>query len=186
MTSLPNLKRVTKPDGRTYYYYQTAGFPLIALPHNVEVHSAEFQSAYQEAANLAGGGRAAATARRVSAAFSKSLSVNLRRAKERAARKGLPFDLTIEWALSELAANKWRCPVTNLSFQLDLPASTWRNPLRPSFDRVDTSLGYIKSNTRIVLLWVNLAKNDFDEETFRYLCSRVLRNKNSLSAETQI
>lgn len=43
------------------------------------------------------------------------------------------------------------------------------NPLAPSLDRIDSSLGYTDKNTRMVLHFVNNAKSDMTDEQFRTL-----------------
>lgn len=85
----------------------------------------------------------------------------LRGAKSRAKKQGLPFDLDAEWA-----AAHWdgKCEVTRLPFSE--PAQRTgrkRKNFSPSIDKIIPTLGYVKSNCRIVLWGVNALKCDHDD-----------------------
>src|SRR5215469_1636342 len=80
----------------------------------------------------------------------------LRSARERAVRKGVPFELTEMWCIS-----KWTgfCEVTGLPFRLGQRTSGpkfWS----PSIDRIEPALGYTEANCRFVLWCINSFKHD--------------------------
>lgn len=76
-------------------------------------------------------------------------------ARTRAERKGIAFDLDIDWATA--AIEEGRCQVTKIPFDLSLSGP--RNLYGPSLDRVDPSQGYTKENTSVVLFGYNACKN---------------------------
>jgi len=77
----------------------------------------------------------------------------LLRARARATKKGIPFDITLEDIhIPEL------CPVFNK------PLKTVKNPacrdFSPSLDRINPKLGYVKGNVIVVSLKANVMKNN--------------------------
>jgi hypothetical protein len=97
----------------------------------------------------------------------------LNAAKRRAKIKGLPFDLTDEWA-----RDRWtgRCELTDLEFTLGL-----RGPgaklFSPSLDKIDPKKGYLQSNTRIIIWAVNAFKYDGDDETMYRIAVALLSTR---------
>lgn len=84
----------------------------------------------------------------------------LQSARQRAAKKGVPFELTPEWA-----AARWtgRCEITDLPFTLGRTQpgpSFWS----PSIDRIIPALGYTPTNSRFALWAVNALKHDGTDE----------------------
>ena len=87
-----------------------------------------------------------------------------RNARKRAFRNGKAFDLTIEWI--ESAVREFR--EKNFSSLIN------GNPFRPSLDRVDGKIGYLKTNVRIVWVIENLARNRFSDDQVVEFCRRKL------------
>ena len=87
----------------------------------------------------------------------KKKAKNLARwSKWRAKKRGLEYDLSYEWIRQKIVEG---CPVTGRSFELK------KGKIRafgPSLDRINSSKGYTKQNTRVVCLWYNLAKSNWD------------------------
>lgn len=96
---------------------------------------------------------------RSGAAYQQSLraraSALVSRARIRAERKGLAFDLNSDSILSALQTG--RCQVTGQPF--DFAVRGERNLYGPSLDRVDPKDGYTKENTRVVLFGYNACKS---------------------------
>lgn len=84
-------------------------------------------------------------------------------AKTRAERKGLAFNLTIEWIDERI--REGRCQVTNIPFDLTLVGE--RNLYGPSLDRVVPEKGYTQENTKVVLFGYNACKNTASPEDTR-------------------
>lgn len=84
-------------------------------------------------------------------------------ARLRAGKKGLAFELDIDWAAKAIISGK--CEVTGLAFDLSLTGE--RNLYGPSLDRVEPSKGYTKENTKVVLFGYNACKNTATEDEAR-------------------
>jgi hypothetical protein len=82
----------------------------------------------------------------------------LRSAFRRALEKGLPFDLTPEWA-----ASRWtgQCEVTDIPFTLTNTKSGFYSP---SIDKIEPLKGYVQGNCRFVLFSVNSFKGPGTDE----------------------
>jgi len=78
--------------------------------------------------------------------------------KWRAKKKGLPHDLSYPWIEERMREG---CSVTGRSF--DLKKGKMR-AFSPSLDRIDSCKGYTQKNTRLVCLWYNLAKCNWDND----------------------
>ena len=102
----------------------------------------------------------------------------LNTARHRAKRKGLEFDLTVEWFMDKLATGT--CEKTGFPFAYEAVPNRRVNPYAPSLDRRDNAIGYTKANTQVVLVAINLAKNEFSETEFLdVMRAYVARNDNS-------
>ena len=68
----------------------------------------------------------------------------------------------LEFIMSKLKLGK--CEVTGIPFEYEnlYPYST--NPLAPSIDRIDSKVGYTKSNCRIVIWQYNLMKGELTDD----------------------
>ena len=82
-------------------------------------------------------------------------------AKQRAIVKGVRFDLTLEWVREQVQKEFLRGEVILAS-----QGTGKRNPRAPSIDRIVPSLGYVKSNCRILPLQLNCARGDWDDDSF--------------------
>jgi hypothetical protein len=80
-----------------------------------------------------------------------------KRAKDRAKKRGLVFELTKDFVAAQLHLGY--CSATNLQFDLSFD-KTKINPRSPSLDRIDPTLGYTVENTRMVCWIFNRAKGD--------------------------
>lgn len=86
----------------------------------------------------------------------------LNQVKSRAKMHNIEFDLDYEW----LDQQPRGCAVTGAPFVT--PATGW-GPLTPSFDRIDPTKGYLKTNTRIVADWFNRAKRNWPDQQIQDL-----------------
>lgn len=101
-------------------------------------------------------------------ARSKHISRLLENARKRAKERRLKFELNAEWVAT--AKRQKRCPLTGLPFDWSAVKSRGvPSPLSPSLNRLDPTLGYTPSNTRIVCLFANVAKNVWTDAEFRLL-----------------
>lgn len=87
-------------------------------------------------------------------------------ARKRSKRSRHPVHLSKAW--QSRSSKQTRCAVTGILFDYS-SARGWVNPLAPSLDRIDASKGYTDKNTRLVIYFVNVAKNEWSDEQFRTL-----------------
>lgn len=94
-------------------------------------------------------------------------------ARQRAKRKGTPFDLDNEWAKARWTG---RCELTNIEFESGLgKGRSGPRMLSPSIDKIDPDKGYVKDNCRFVLHCVNTAKGTgTDEDLMRIAKALIL------------
>jgi len=80
----------------------------------------------------------------------------------REARRRRPdgLEITEEWALERLL--KGTCEVSGIPFVLD---GVGQNALSPSIDRIDSSIGYTRQNSRLVVWLFNVAKGQGNDAT---------------------
>lgn len=96
-------------------------------------------------------------------------------AKQRATKKGLDFDLEVEWILAKLETGV--CELSGMPFNFGYETSRQnpgkKNPHSPSIDRVDSTKGYTKDNCRIVLWAVNTAMSHWGLEITKEIWQRI-------------
>jgi hypothetical protein len=98
--------------------------------------------------------------------------MELERYAKRAKRKGIPYDLTMDWLKDEM--DKGICAATGLKFKLQPNISTI-NPFLPSIDRIDSSKGYTKNNCQVVILGYNNLKSDNTIEEVVQFCKGYIK-----------
>lgn len=82
-------------------------------------------------------------------------------AKKRAAQRGLPFDLTLDWAQVNFTG---RCAITGIPFLILRQGAKGAHALSPSIDRIDGAKGYVTTNCRFVIHAVNSFKGLLDDD----------------------
>jgi len=84
--------------------------------------------------------------------------------KRRAKKKNLDFDLDIAWLKGKLEASNYCCEITGIPFNRNRNLTGGSYAF--SFDRIASSKGYKKSNTRIILNCLNWGLNKFSDSNF--------------------
>lgn len=97
-------------------------------------------------------------------------------------REGREFTVTTQDIMDLAKRQDYRCAVSGLPFDTDLPGHNLRNPFGPSIDRLDCAKGYTPDNIRIVCVIVNLALNSFGDEALLKMC-RAVCEQNPLSGD---
>lgn len=90
----------------------------------------------------------------------------IRSASARAKRKGLICDLSCDWVAGAIANGV--CAVTGLQFHLGRSRS-FKNPLAPSLDRIDTLGDYTPNNVRVVVECYNAARGEWGDWALKIL-----------------
>lgn len=70
-----------------------------------------------------------------------------------AAKRGIAFELTDEWARARWTG---RCEITSIAFRIN--GKRGPSPFSPSIDRIDANKGYAQDNARFVLWGCNALK----------------------------
>lgn len=109
------------------------------------------------------------------------LAMLLSRAKR---RRPDNFTITLDFLINKWKEQKGLCALTGLSMliQKGLEGSK----LAASINRIDSSIGYTKENSRLVCVYVNGIKGDASDEEFFTFCSRVLNNRRKIYQEQYI
>lgn len=183
-----HISTETTRHGKTVYYFRIGSGPRVRLPD--EYGTPAFWSAY--AAALAGA--AEVRERKLSPAaiqrrhrIEDVLASAVNRAKAKSAEKGLPFDLSLRWALDAVEESAFRCPVTDIPLCVDNLSGSTIHPFNPSIDRVRPGAGYTMTNCRIVIFAVNMMLSDWGSEVFERVANgyrRTQRGNGEMPATT--
>ena len=101
----------------------------------------------------------------------KGRAMNLFKSAQRRADKFEDFDLDLDFILSKV--QQGHCEVTGIKFDFDKSSNYNKNPYAPSIDRIDSKIGYIKSNVRIVIWQYNLMKGELLDAELFSLCKLI-------------
>lgn len=101
----------------------------------------------------------------------RTLEGALQGAKQRAAIRGLPFDLDLAWALETVEDQGFKCPLSSIPFFMECAVATNTHPFSPSLDRIEPSKGYVRGNVRIVIFAINMMLLDWGTEVFERVIS---------------
>ena len=99
----------------------------------------------------------------------------LRHAKDRARRRNIFFDLTLD----DIQIGT-HCPILNIKFEVG--RENWQNS--PSLDRIDNSRGYESGNVIVVCMMANSVKNQATPEQIRKVADFYDEIKNSTGVVT--
>lgn len=103
-----------------------------------------------------------------------------RAAETRAIKNKLPFTITQQWVQAKLEAGF--CEVTGLPFEFGKPKGrSRRNPYCPSIDQIAAGNGYTETNSRVVLVAVNLALCDWGLEQFLHIANHAIAKQKLLN-----
>jgi len=95
------------------------------------------------------------------------------KARVRAKRLGLNFDLPIEWVHNQL--KRGTCAVTGISFDLATGlGSRFHHKYAPTIDRIDPSQGYTRENCQVVVCQYNAAKGAWAHEDVMVLARTLI------------
>lgn len=92
--------------------------------------------------------------------------------KNRAKKRNLDFDITIEYINDILEKQNFMCVLS----KLDISFESYLNETTASLDRIDSSKGYIKGNVQWVHKRINTMKMDMSDNEFIELCKLISKN----------
>lgn len=158
-------------SGNGRYYLRHPSGRVHPMP-DAAFGSAEFTSAYERAISLE------LAAEWDTNPAMKALFKCFCRARSRARRRGVTFQITFQDVQAIWVRQKGVCAMTSMAFDVTLRGGR-RRPWAPSLDQITAGFGYVPSNTRIVTAIVNLARGDFADDEFAEMCSLIAKhNKN--------
>lgn len=98
----------------------------------------------------------------------RALAVALKSARSRARQQQLAIDLTVPFLVNLAQLQGWRCVISGIPFRLTtaLGRRVRREPFRPSIDRIEGHLGYVRGNVRLTCVAVNIALGAWGEQVF--------------------
>jgi len=97
------------------------------------------------------------------------------RVNNRCKQKKILNNIDVDYIKKIWSEQNGKCPYTE--WELELPQyNKQKKPNMASIDRINSSLGYIKGNIRIVCLMANYAKNDFSEVEMEFFCQSLKNN----------
>ena len=106
----------------------------------------------------------------------RQVATKLQDVRKRAKKKGWEYGLSMDWLTSKLSEQGYKCFLTGKKFQ-SCPDAFSRNPWGMSVDRIDSNVGYIPENCRVVCYAVNAAMNAWGEDVFREIANKYLTHK---------
>lgn len=101
-------------------------------------------------------------------------------AKSSSEKKGLDFDLTVDWIEQKL--NIGKCEVSELDFDFSSKnTGKWghgsQNPFGPSLDRTNPFGGYTKDNVKVVVWIYNVGKQNNTHDDIMKLANALVNKK---------
>jgi hypothetical protein len=101
-------------------------------------------------------------------------AVELFHSAKRKNKQDRDFSIDLDFIINRL--EKGVCEVTGIPFSYERKECGKTNKYAPSLDRRDSNLGYTRNNTRLVIWWYNLMKNDETDENTLKFCQAVVEN----------
>ena len=94
--------------------------------------------------------------------------------KQRAKKKGIFNDLVITDIYEIWNKQNGKCAISGI----DMTINTYNGKISTnvSVDRINSSLGYIKSNIQLVCSTVNMMKGSLNMDEFLFFCNEILNN----------
>ncbi len=99
--------------------------------------------------------------------------------KRSAAAKGLPFEVTIEYAWALPLKHGWCCALSGVDLKMS-PRDMLKENTTASLDRIDSTKGYVAGNVQWVHKVVNDLKSNMPEAEFILWCQLIANCKTSL------
>lgn len=100
-----------------------------------------------------------------------------RRSVERAAARGIHYQLTRVEVEALFLASNGRCAVSGIAFSRFRPLNSTKRPWYPSLDRIDSSRAYTPDNCRFVCVAVNVAMGEWGEWVLRAVTKAIGEGK---------
>lgn len=98
----------------------------------------------------------------------------LKKFETSAVLRGIPWEITVDDVADLYEEQEGKCALTGWS--IGFPEVGHSQLSTVSIDRIDSSIGYTKSNIQLVDKRVNMMKQSYDQNTFIEVCRAVAEN----------
>jgi len=106
------------------------------------------------------------------------------RARVRAKRRGLPFDLDFADLEGLWQVQDGHCAISGIAFHdLRFDEAFVKYPFAPSLDRVVPTKGYVSGNVRLVCTAANFARNEWGDDVLRQVAHGIVANERAQERE---
>lgn len=107
----------------------------------------------------------------------KKLRSCIFQARRRAENKGLPININTEFLAELYKAQQGFCALTGIKMEIYPIPGCRVNPYAISVDRIDSKIGYIRDNVRLVIWCINWALGEWGEHHFEEIVKTYLFKK---------
>ena len=104
------------------------------------------------------------------------VATKLQDVRRRCKKKGWEYELSRDWLMLKLLEQNYECLLTGRKFQ-HYSEGFKRNPWGMSIDRIDSSIGYVPSNCRVVCYAVNAAMNEWGESVLSEIAHKYITHQ---------
>lgn len=108
-------------------------------------------------------------------ALSKILQMRFLAARDRANKRGIPFNLTKEYLKELWDKQEGKCAISGIEMTFD--QCKGRTATNVSIDQINPNEGYVVGNVQLVCMAVNQIKSDLSMEDVYMFCEGILENR---------
>jgi len=107
----------------------------------------------------------------------KVLQMRYLGARDRANKKGIPFNITKEYLKEKWDEQNGKCAVCGIPMTFE--QCKGRTPTNVSIDQINHKEGYTVGNVQLVCMAINQMKSDMEMNDLYMFCEAILENRNS-------
>lgn len=182
---MPQGVILRKRNGKEYYYFQTKSIDWFRREYPIGRSKSEAADRLKDLLKRLGN---------ITPTYKKSRPLTnkwfipelLKNTKARAVRRGIEFNLTVEFLEELIKKNNYKCALTGIPFDLAKDINYRVRPWCPSIDRIECSKGYVRENVRIVSNAANLARNEFGDNVLFDMAEGIVMTRYGYKSKTAL